>query len=250
MLAGEGAGDDGLAPAPDRPTGGHVPAISPAPRLAHVIALALALALACVLALTLLASQSLARVAGSSCSSPTAAGARTHRSSCGHAARPGKGHGHKKHHHHKPKKTKAKSKAKHAQALASVPATCEDGSEPARTGTSSFSCSDGSQPECEDGSNPTLSSGGSTLQCSVPVVAGASASEAGCEDEASQSCTTTSEEFPEANCADGSEPSSSEGAQYFCLDGTEPTCEDGSAPTSVGEGLPPLCDLGEDLSES
>jgi hypothetical protein len=226
-----------------------LPITLPAPRLAHALALALALSLACVLALTLLASQSLARVAGSSCSSPTAAGARAHRSSCGHAARPAKRHRHKaKHHHAKPKH--AKAKAKQAPALTKVPATCEDGSEPARTGTSSFSCTDGSEPECENGSNPTLSSGGSTLQCTVPIVAGSSVTEGSCESEAGPSCATISEEFPEANCADGSEPSSSEGTQYFCTDGTEPTCEDGSTPTVLGEGLPPLCDLGEEASES
>jgi hypothetical protein len=99
--------------------------------------------------------------------------AHAHRGSCSaqHHAK----HGSVKHcsktHGHKPKSSghKARKPAhKTAPPVPLTPATCEDGSLPARSATGAYSCEDGSEPVCEDGSEPVRPSSASAPMCRPP----------------------------------------------------------------------------------
>ncbi|HSZ13923.1 MAG TPA: hypothetical protein VK790_07795 [Solirubrobacteraceae bacterium] len=81
---------------------------------------------------------------------------------------------------------------------AAVPAQCENGSVPTRAGTS-FTCSDGSEPECENGADPTASRNGRSLLCPVLGEAEPTPAEAECEEEGLE-CTSLDSSVGEKGC--------------------------------------------------
>jgi hypothetical protein len=136
---------------------------------------------------------------------PSQTFAQTHKAACAAArgkaaARACSSHKHKRKPHHGDKKRKAaKSKAKGGASgpVILVPALCEDGSKPVRTGADGFTCEDGSEPSCEGNVAPTTSRNGKTLLCPAPGDPEASAGEgegqSECEEEEALSCTPVSE---------------------------------------------------------
>jgi hypothetical protein len=137
---------------------------------------------------------------------PSQTFAQTHKAACaaarGKAARAcasHKGKHKRKPHHGSKKREAAKSKAKGGalSPVILVPALCEDGSKPVRTGADGFSCEDGSEPSCEDNVAPRTSRNGKTLLCPAPgepeASAGEGESQGECEEEESLSCTPVTE---------------------------------------------------------
>jgi hypothetical protein len=122
------------------------------------------------------------------------------------------------------KKAKRHSKAKHGTAAPVAtppkPAICEDGSRPVAEGEGTFSCADGAEPVCRNGAEPTPTRSGTTLVCPT-------------------SSSTT--EFSEAECEDGSAPERSETGSYACEDGSHPSCPGGSQPTLSDDGSMLAC---------
>lgn len=116
-----------------------------------------------------------------------------------------KHHSHKSHPAHKPSKP-AKAVA---TTLELVPAACEDGSAPSRSGSGPYTCEDGSTPACEEG---TLVHAAATVapMCAVKPGSGAS-SQCAREDEGSGcstiefACEDPSEGEASKDCARGSE---------------------------------------------
>jgi hypothetical protein len=195
--------------------------ISLAPRRAFLPAVALLLVALAVLCAQ--PSRSLAK-STSNCSSSAAARAKQHVRACAgskrsvHAHAKVKGH-HAKHNHSKKKKGKAKRKSTHAPA-ALRPATCEDGTTPARDAEGEYTCGDGSDPICAAGAEPVLTH--ARLLCPVPSSAGT--------------------EFSEPNCEDGSSPKRSEDTGvYACEDGSRATCENGTQPVLSDDGSMLVC---------
>lgn len=96
-----------------------------------------------------------------------------HRSSCatrhakrGSAKHCAKRHAHTTHGTARKAKKPARRPAPPAPAL--TPASCEDGTPPARAPGGAYSCEDGSEPSCEDGSDPIRPSAASAPMCRVP----------------------------------------------------------------------------------
>jgi hypothetical protein len=134
--------------------------------------------------------------------------AQTHKAAChashtktAHTCAQSKGK-HKPHHASKSTDTKHKSakskktKKGSAKPVILVPALCEDGSQPTRVGSDSFSCEDGSVPSCEGGATPTTSHNGKALLCPVSGEQETSAAEGEgeCEEEEEAlSCSPVSE---------------------------------------------------------
>ncbi|HYM54018.1 MAG TPA: hypothetical protein VES97_01545, partial [Solirubrobacteraceae bacterium] len=156
---------------------------------------------------------------------PAGAPAQTHKASHAHrAVCPASSKAHAKHPTHACTQSKHKGKAHHSAkhavkkpappaASGHVPATCADGSGPARSRSGSFACDDGSEPACEDGSDPTRSSNGSTLLCPAPPQGNL---ETGCEDPSNPECTFGGS-ADEAICEEDSSPTSSEdGSTLLC----------------------------------
>jgi hypothetical protein len=117
---------------------------------------------------------------------------------------------------HKPAKTK-KTKKGSAKPVILVPALCEDGSQPTRVASNSFSCEDGSEPSCEGGATPTTSHNGKTLLCPASGEHEASGAETEgegeCEEEEALSCNPVSESGSgEKVC----ETSPSAGSSFAC----------------------------------
>jgi hypothetical protein len=129
-------------------------------------------------------------------------------------------HAHK-HHTKKAKKHKAKHGSARPTAAPPKPATCEDGSRPVNEGEGSFSCANGEEPICTNGAEPTPSRSGSKLVCPVT--------------------TSSTTEFTEAECEDGSTPERSESGGYVCEDSSHPSCPDGSQPTLSDDGSMLVC---------
>ncbi|HXW58287.1 MAG TPA: hypothetical protein VEJ23_02285 [Solirubrobacteraceae bacterium] len=163
----------------------------------------------------------------------------------GHRAK-GLVRGHKKANHHKVKRTarKVKPKTTHKttrksarKASAPAKALCENGSAPARTGTDSYTCGDGSEPGCEDGSYPIVAPNGKTLVCNVPSNEGGSSG-------GGDGSRPPSGETEEALCEDGSSPFFQDGS-FACDDGSEPYCEEGNLTVS-SDGTTLYCTSEED----
>ncbi|HUA75167.1 MAG TPA: hypothetical protein VL988_10465 [Solirubrobacteraceae bacterium] len=172
----------------------------------------LALALATLAALAALLSapaQSLARHARAT----THAGAARHKPASKHAKH--------KHHVKKPRKHKAKHGSAKPATPAPKPATCEDGSRPVNEGEGSFSCADGGEPVCTNGVEPTPTRSGSKPVCPVT--------------------TSSTTEFTEAECEDGSPPERSDTGAFVCEDSSRPACPDGSQPTLSDDGSMLAC---------
>ncbi len=105
------------------------------------------------------------------------------------------------------KRTVRKKSKGGAHAAPAVAAQCEDGSAPVRAADGSFSCDDGSEPGCEGGATPASSRNGKSLLCPVAAEgeAGASETEAECEEEETPGCTPgASEQACEAAGGGGS----------------------------------------------
>lgn len=164
--------------------------------------------------------------------------ARSHKRSDHHAK--SLKHGHKKGTRHKVKRAAKKAvkkvtrkttrKASRKAAARPAKAICEDGSAPARTGTDSFTCGDGSEPGCEDGSYPIVAPNGKTLVCNVPPSKGGSG----------PGSAPVTIETEEAICEDGSSPFLQDGS-FACDDGSEPYCEEGDYPTASSDGTKLEC---------
>lgn len=59
------------------------------------------------------------------------------------------------------------SAPKAAPTVKLTPATCEDGTAPARTASGTYTCEDGSEPACQDGSEPIRPGASSAPMCHV-----------------------------------------------------------------------------------
>lgn len=128
---------------------------------------------------------------------------------------------------------KTTRKAKRKATASPAKAACEDGSAPARTGTDSFTCKDGSEPGCESGSFPIVASNGATLLCNSPAGKGGGGS-------SPPHLQSEAEEAVEAVCEDGTSPSLHGGA-LACDDGSEPYCEEGGYLTLASNGTKLQC---------
>jgi hypothetical protein len=161
-------------------------------------------------------------------SASSCASASEHVTHSGHACVARRGQAHKRHkakrHHAKQRKAKQGAKSQHGTLTSTVPAqepaTCEDGTTPARSADGSYACGDGAEPECANGSEPIAAPRHEQLLCPA---------------------ASSGVEWSEAICQDGSTPTQTDGASYLCEDGSTPECEDGSKPISPDEGSPPAC---------
>jgi hypothetical protein len=213
---------DETSSTPRQSIGEAVP-VSLAPRRA--IHLAVALLLVALAMLCAQPSRSLAK-STSSCSSSAAARAKQHVRACAgskrsvHAHAKGKGH-HAKYNTSKKKKAKAKRESTHTPA-ALRPATCEDGTTPARDSEGEYTCGDGADPICASGAEPLATQSGTRLLCPAT--------------------STPGTEFSEASCEDASAPERVAGnGAYGCGDGSRPACEGGSQPTLSDDGSMLVC---------
>jgi hypothetical protein len=158
------------------------------------------------------------------CSSSAATRAKQHVRACAGRHRSAHSHAKVKSHHakhnHSKKKSKATGKSTHTPAAAQRPATCEDGTTPARDSEGEYTCGDGSDPICAGGAEPAVTHG--RLLCPATPSSGT--------------------EFNEPNCEDGSSPERSEDTGvYECEDGSRPTCENGTQPVRSDDGSMLVC---------
>jgi hypothetical protein len=131
-----------------------------------------------------------------------------------------KGERHRKKHRAAKKNDNAKRGSTTVAVPAQEPASCDDGTSPARAADGAYACGDGSEPECANGSEPILAPRRSELLCPA---------------------ASSGVEWSEASCDDGSAPTPASAGGYACEDGSTPECEDGSTPLAPDEGSQPTC---------